>query len=76
MAEGHTQALLDHRLRREIIATRATNSLVNRAGPGFVTRMAERTGLDLPEIVRAYAVTRDVFDLRRLWRRSRHSTTG
>ncbi|MEQ8388731.1 MAG: NAD-glutamate dehydrogenase [Alphaproteobacteria bacterium] len=67
MAEGHTQALLDHRLRREIIATRATNSLVNRAGPGFVTRMAERTGLDLPEIVRAYAVTRDVFDLRRLW---------
>ncbi len=35
-----------HRLRREIIATATTNSLVNRMGPAFVTRAQEDTGAE------------------------------
>jgi glutamate dehydrogenase len=57
-----------HRLRREIIATGVTNSLVNRAGPAFVREMIDKTGARPGDIARAYAVVRDVFDLRPLWR--------
>ncbi len=38
------RAISRHRLRREIIATATTNSLVNRMGPTFVIRAQEETG--------------------------------
>jgi glutamate dehydrogenase len=56
-----------HRLRREIIATRVTNGVVDRAGITFVFRLQEDTGASPADIARAYAVARDVFDMRRLW---------
>ena len=63
----HRDAAERHRLRREIIATVVTNSMVNRVGPTFVNEMRERTGRSASEIARAYAVTRDVFELRKIW---------
>ncbi len=60
-------AIERHRLRREIIATHVANSLVNRVGPSFATRLAAETGRSLADIARAYAVARDVFGLRALW---------
>jgi len=62
-------AVPGHRLRREIIATVVTNSLVNRVGPTFVHVLKEKTGADAAGIARAYAVTRGVFDLRDFWGR-------
>jgi len=56
-----------HRLRREIIATRATNSLVDRAGDTFVTEFMERTGKSAADISRAYIISRETFQLRDLW---------
>ena len=56
-----------HRLRREIIATVVTNSLVNRMGPTFAHTMRDKTGMSGPDITRAYAITRGVFELRQLW---------
>ena len=38
--------LREHRLRREIIATATTNSIVNRMGPTFVARTQQDTGAD------------------------------
>jgi glutamate dehydrogenase len=67
LRKGHDAAIGRHRLRREIIATVATNSLVNRVGPCFVNDMAERTGESASQIARAYVVSRQVFGLRRLW---------
>jgi glutamate dehydrogenase len=60
-------ALEGHRLRREIIATVVTNSLVNRVGPTFVHVMKERAGVGAAPIARAYAITRGAFRLRELW---------
>ena len=60
-------AIERHRLRREIIATYATNSMVNRVGPTFVTEMADKTGAGPGDIARAYTVSRDAFALRVLW---------
>ena len=56
-----------HRLRREIIATATTNSLVNRMGPVFALRAQEDTGADTGRIARAYTIAREVFDMRDLW---------
>jgi len=56
-----------HRLRREIIATRLTNSLINRVGDTFVSEFMEKTGKPAPEIVRAYAIAREVYGLKELW---------
>jgi len=59
--------IASHRLRREIIATVVTNSMVNRVGETFVTRFIERTGMSPAEIVRAFTITRHVFMLDELW---------
>jgi glutamate dehydrogenase len=57
----------EHRLRREIIATRLTNSLVNRVGGTFVSEFMEKTGKGAAEIARAYTIAREVYRLRELW---------
>jgi glutamate dehydrogenase len=61
----HVQA---HPLRREIIATHVTNSMVNRVGSTFVHRMHEETGASTAEVVRAYMVTREAYGLVAFWR--------
>src|SRR6185295_7885108 len=59
-----------HPLRREIIATHVTNSMVNRVGSTFVHRMQEETGAAAPDVVRAYLIVREVFGFVELWRAS------
>ena len=56
-----------HQLRREIVATYLTNSLVNRVGATFVTEFMEKTGRSPADIARAYAITLRVFRLREFW---------
>ena len=65
--EKYPDAIGRHRLRREIVATGLTNSIVNRADPAFINEMQLRTGMDAPAIVRAYTISREVFELRGLW---------
>ena len=67
LAERFRERMDGHRLRRELVATYLTNSLVNRAGITFVFRLAEETGAGAADIARAYSVAREVFDLRDLW---------
>ena len=59
--------LKDHPLRREIIATATTNSIVNRMGPVFAVRVAEDTGASLSAITRAYAIARESTSMREIW---------
>ena len=61
------RAIGHHRLRREIIATATTNSLVNRMGPSFVLRAEEDTGAVPGQVARAYSIAREVFDMRQCW---------
>ena len=59
--------LARHPLRREIVATQVTNGLVNRGGTTFAFRLGEETGATAPDIARAFAVVREIFDLQTLW---------
>jgi glutamate dehydrogenase len=57
-----------HALRREIVATALVNAMVNRAGSTFAFRLAQETGANASDIVRAHEVAWRVFDQESLWR--------
>ena len=67
LSERFRDEMDGHRLRRELIATTVTNSLVNRAGITFAFRLTEETGATASEIARAYIVARETFDMRAHW---------
>ncbi|MEO8035610.1 MAG: NAD-glutamate dehydrogenase domain-containing protein, partial [Acidobacteriota bacterium] len=60
-------AIERHRLRREIIATYVTNSMINRMRPTFVMQVTEETGRPASDVARAFTIIRDSFDLRIVW---------
>ena len=59
--------MTEHRLHREIISTYLTNSVVNRLGIEALFRLYEETDQSLATIIRAYAITRDVFNVTEAW---------
>jgi glutamate dehydrogenase len=67
LPERFAEQMERHRLRREIIATRVTNSMVDRAGSTFAFRMEHDTGAPAADIARAYAVAREVFEMPAFW---------
>lgn len=67
MHDAFDECIEQHPLRREIIATVMTNSLVNRVGMTFYSDIAQDTGLPARDIAAAYTIVRDAFGLRKLW---------
>ncbi|MFN7038817.1 MAG: NAD-glutamate dehydrogenase [Alphaproteobacteria bacterium] len=67
MRESWQEEINHHPLKREIIATSVTNSMVNRIGNFFYHFALEDTGLKGSDIARAYTITREVFNLREIW---------
>ena len=67
MQSPYKEFIANHPLRREIIATVITNSIVNRAGIAFVHGIAEDTGIKAAEVAKAYVIARDAFGLREIW---------
>ncbi len=63
MSEHFAEALQAHRLRREIIATQLTNSMVNRGGPTLITRIGDQTGASVASIAAAFAAVRNSYGL-------------
>jgi glutamate dehydrogenase len=68
LRERYKAQIHAHPLRREILATHVTNSMVNRVGDTFVHRMQEETGATPPDVVRAYLIVREVFGFVDVWR--------
>jgi len=67
LQERYRKLMPEHRLKREIVATQVTNSLVNRMGASYTLRMCEDTGSSPSEVARAYTIAREVFDARSFW---------
>jgi glutamate dehydrogenase len=68
LRESQRAAIERHSLRREIIATVAVNDIINRVGATFVNTMADKTGMSVADIFRAYIIARDAFGIGGLWR--------
>ncbi|MEO3387274.1 NAD-glutamate dehydrogenase [Mesorhizobium sp. CAU 1741] len=67
MSKKYADEIRGHRLRREIIATLLANDAINRGGPSFITRMQDLTGRTAAEVVSAFTVVRDGFELPALY---------
>jgi glutamate dehydrogenase len=67
LPERYSKEMRSHRLSREIVATVVANQLVDRAGTTFAFRLGEETGAPPSILARAYAVAREVFDMRSFW---------
>lgn len=67
LQKGFRDLMPEHRLRREIVATRVTNSIVNRMGAHFATRIKEDTGADSATMAKAFTVAREILSARPFW---------
>jgi glutamate dehydrogenase len=69
LRKTYKKEIARHRLRREIVATMVTNSIVNRIGITFIHEVKEKTGMPSGDIARGYVVSREIFGIRDLWQR-------
>ncbi|MFZ3000965.1 MAG: NAD-glutamate dehydrogenase [Undibacterium umbellatum] len=67
LSERFAEAIAHHPLKREIIATFITNTVVNRAGATFVNFIASEAGATAADVIRAFTLAREIFDLEVLW---------
>ncbi len=63
MSERFPDALQAHRLRRDIIATQLTNSMINRGGATLIVRIADQTGAAASSIAAAFAAVRNSYGM-------------
>jgi glutamate dehydrogenase len=66
LKDRHGEAVRNHRLRREVIATVLANAMINRGGPALVTELMRASSAGVGEVALAYAATRDVYGLTEL----------
>ena len=67
MVERFPAAIDQHRLRRELVATKLANELINRGGLTLAFELAEELGVGLDRVAAAFVVARELFDFRALW---------
>jgi glutamate dehydrogenase len=67
MQTAHRDAILNHRLRRELVATKLANELVNRAGLSAPFELAEELGAGIADVARAFVAARELFGFSALW---------
>jgi glutamate dehydrogenase len=67
LARCYGDAMRSHPLRRQIIATQASNAVVDMMGPTFVARMEQSLRVDAVAVVRAFLAAREVFGVPAAW---------
>jgi glutamate dehydrogenase len=67
LSEKFPEAISNHQLKREIIATFITNTVVNRTGATFVNFIATEAAASAADVIRAFTLAREIFDLEALW---------
>ncbi|MEM9243289.1 MAG: NAD-glutamate dehydrogenase [Pseudomonadota bacterium] len=67
IGERFESEMRNHILRREIIATQVSNTLVNEMGLTFILRLHSESGASVESIVRAFTISQKVFGKKSLW---------
>jgi len=67
LSEKYADAIRNHPLRREIVATVVANTVVNRMGATFVNFLAAESVAKTADVVRAYTLAREIFGLEAQW---------
>ena len=67
MQDSHRDAILSHRLRPQIVATKLANRIVNRLGLVHPFELAEEEGASMGDIAFAFVAAERLFGLRETW---------
>ncbi len=67
LQKKYAELMEGHRLKREIIATAVTNTMINRMGATFLLRMQEDSGRTPGEVAKAFTISRETIEARALW---------
>ncbi|MFC0268321.1 NAD-glutamate dehydrogenase [Kushneria aurantia] len=67
LIERYRDEAMAHRLRQQIVATQVAGDVINHMGIPFVRRLMDITGSSAAQVVRAYVMARDSFELEALW---------
>ncbi len=67
MQKKHKAAILNHQLRKEIIATKLANRMINRLGLIDPFELAEEEGSSLGEVAAAFVMAERLFQADKLW---------
>jgi glutamate dehydrogenase len=67
LQKKYASQIQQHPLRKEIIATKLANEVVNDMGLNFVSRMKEETGASTEEVLSCYVMAREVFRMPEYW---------
>ena len=67
MRKKYKTQIASHQLRREIVATKLANRIVNRMGMIHPFELAEEEGVELDEVAAAFVAAEHLFDLPDLW---------
>jgi glutamate dehydrogenase len=67
MQERHGDAILEHRLRRQIIATKIANRFVNRLGITASFSLTEEEGASMGQAAAAFVAAERLFEMDSLW---------
>ena len=65
LRKKYLRNIYKHRLKPEIVATQVANDMINNLGITAAHRLLETSGASLPDVARAYIVSRDVFQFER-----------
>lgn len=76
LQEKFSKQMQNHPLKREIIATRLSNIIVNEMGFTYVYRLQDETGAPVSAIVKAYMIARYVLNLESIWKQIEELGTG
>ena len=61
MQVNYNEVIKRHQLREPIIVTEISNSIINLVGPTFASRLAEKAGIDISDVVKYYIYVHDGF---------------
>ena len=67
LQQRYSKEMQSHPLKREIIATKLGNIIVNEMGFSFIYRLKDETGASTASIVRAYMIARSVLGVDLVW---------
>jgi glutamate dehydrogenase len=67
MRKAHIAAIEGHRLRREIVATKLANRIVNRLGLIHPFELAEEEGCPLVDVAEAFVIAEQVHGIAAIW---------
>ncbi len=67
MQEKFAKAISEHQLRKEIIATKVANRMINRLGLIHPFELAEEEGASLGDIAKVFIAAERLFDMDKIW---------